>query len=55
MAAQGLDAMVERSVRALGGVGRERPGDERALKDPLGLEQTRQCQAGGNLGAVEQC
>ena len=52
--AQRLDALVERPVGALGGIGRERAGDERRLEHALGLEQAGQRQRGRDLRAVEK-
>ena len=49
-----LDAWVERPVGALGGIGRERAGDERRLEHALGLEQAGERQRGRDLRAVEQ-
>ena len=54
MAAQRVDARVERRVGALGRVGRERAGDERRAEHPLGLEQAGQRIGGRELRAVEQ-
>jgi len=49
-----LDAGVERAVGTLGGVGRERAGDEGRLEHALGLEQTRERQRGRDLRAIEE-
>ena len=54
VAAQLLDAGVERPVRAARRVGRERAGDERALEHALGLEQAGERERGRDLRAVEE-
>jgi hypothetical protein len=54
MAAQRVNARIERRVGALGGVGRERAGDQRRLEHALDREQARQRLRGRELGAVEQ-
>ena len=54
MAAQRMDARIERRVGALGGIGRERAGDQRRLEHALDREQRRQRLGGGELRAVEQ-
>ncbi len=43
MAPQRVDARIERRVGAAGGVGRERSGDQRGLKQPLRVEQPGKC------------
>ena len=54
MAAQRVDARVERRVGAARGVGRERAGHQRRLQQRLGLEQAGQRVGRGELRAVEQ-
>ena len=54
VAAQRLDARVERPVRAARRVGRERAGDERRLEHALGLEQAGERERGRDLRAVEE-
>ncbi len=54
MAAQSMDAMVERRVRALGGLGRKRAGDQGRLEDDFSLEHTGQGIGRRKLRAVEQ-
>ena len=52
---QGMDARIERRIRALRGFHRQRTGDQCGLEYSLDLEQTGQRIGGGELGAVEQC
>ena len=54
MAAQRVDARIERRVGALGGVGRERAGDQRRLEHALDREQAGERLRGRELRAVEQ-
>ena len=54
MAAQGVDARIERGIRPLGRLGGEGAGDQGRLEQPLGLEQAGQGVGGGELGAIEQ-
>ena len=54
MTPQRVDARIERRIRATGGVGGERAGDEARLQQPLGLEESGQGIGGGELGAVEE-
>jgi hypothetical protein len=54
MAAQAVDAWVERRIGATRGIGRQRPGDQRRLKHRLGLEQRGQPVGGRELRAVQQ-
>ena len=54
VAAQRVDARVERRVRALGRFGRQRAGDQRRAEQRLGLEQPGERIGGRELGAVEQ-
>jgi hypothetical protein len=54
MAAKNLDARVERSVGAFRGVGRQRAGHQRRLKNALGLEQSGERERRGDLRAVQQ-
>ncbi len=54
LAAQGVDARIERGVRALGRFGGQRAGDQRGMEHALDLEQPGQRVGGGKLGAVEQ-
>ena len=54
MAAQGMDARVERRVRAARRVGRQRADDQRRAQQRLRLEQADERVGGGELRAVEQ-
>ena len=54
MAAQRLDARIERRVGPLGRIGRQRAGDERRPKHALDREQAGQRFRRRELGAVEQ-
>ncbi len=54
MAAQRVNAGIERRVGAFGGVGRERAGDQRGAKHALDREQSGERFRQRELGAVEQ-
>src|SRR3546814_8322987 len=54
MAAQRVDARIERRVGALGGFGRERASDQGGAEDGLGAEQAGERVGSRKLRAVEQ-
>ena len=54
MAAQRMDAVVERAVGAARSLCRKGRCDERCLQKALGLEQAGQCAGGGELRAIEK-
>ncbi len=55
MPAQGVDAWVERRVRAPRRIGRQRAGDQRRVEQRLRLGQRRDGVGGRELRAVQQC
>ena len=54
MAAQCVDARIERRVGALGSLGRQRAGHDGGAEQQFCFEQSRKRVRGGELGAVEQ-
>ena len=54
MAADGVDARIERNVASLGRLQRKRAGDDRRREDVLGAQQSADGERGRHLGAVDQ-
>ena len=54
MAAQGVDTVVERRVRSLGGLGRKRAGHEPGLEQPFGFEEPGERVGRRKLSSVQQ-